>query len=198
MRIPKAIQNLSEALERLPGIGPKSAQRLTFYLLHNPQIELDKLGKAVLELKQNTAICSICKNVGGSDPCEVCTDDSRDKDILAVVETPMDLIALEKAKFKGLYHVLHGAINPVNNIGPEDIFIKELLTRLGTNTNINEVILATNTGMEGEATAMYIKRLIEPTGIKVTRIARGMPVGGDIEYADDTTLQRAIEGRGIY
>ena len=198
MRIPKAIQNLSEALERLPGIGPKSAQRLTFYLLHNPQIELDKLGKAVLELKQNTAICSICKNVGGSDPCEVCSDNSRDKDILAVVETPMDLIALEKAKFNGLYHVLHGAINPVNNIGPEDIFIKELLTRLGTNTNINEVILATNTGMEGEATAMYIKRLIEPTGIKVTRIARGMPVGGDIEYADDTTLQRAIEGRGVY
>ena len=198
MKLPKAIQNLSEGLERLPGIGPKSAQRLTFYLLHNPQDELDKLGKAILELKQNTAICSICKNVGGQDPCEVCEDNTRDKDVVAVVETPMDLVALEKAGFKGLYHVLHGAINPVNNIGPEDIFIKELLTRLGTNTNINEVILATNTGMEGEATAMYIKRLIEATGIKTTRIARGMPVGGDIEYADDTTLKRALEGRGEY
>jgi len=198
MRIPKAIQNLSESFEKLPGIGPKTAQRLTFYLLHNPQDMLEQFGNALINLKKETAICSICKNIGSSDPCEVCADENRNKDIIAVVETPMDLVALERANFDGLYHVLHGAINPLNNIGPEDIFIKELVERLGRNTNINEVILATNTGMEGEATAMYIKRLIAPAGIKVTRIARGMPVGGDIEYADNTTLKRSLEGRGEY
>ena len=198
MRIPKAIQNLTENFEKLPGIGPKTAQRLTFYLLHNPQDTLEKFAEALVNLKKQTSVCSICKNIGSSDPCEVCSDENRNKGIVAIVETPMDLVALERAGFDGLYHVLHGAINPLNNIGPEDIFVKELIERLGRNTNITEVILATNTGMEGEATAMYIKRLIVTTGIKITRIARGMPVGGDIEYADNTTLKRSIEGRGEY
>lgn len=223
MKTPKPIKNLIEAFEKLPGIGPKTAQRLTFYLLHVPQEDLDTFSQSLQNLKIGTKLCSICKNVGETDPCEICDDAGRDRKIVAVVESPLDVLALERANFKGLYHVLHGVISPLNNIGPEDIYIRDLLKRLrsGTNvpkkvsellqgdvtlwepvssTKIEEVILATNTNMEGESTSMYISRLIteakEEIGeIRVTRIARGLPVGGDLEYADDVTLRRALEGR---
>ncbi len=226
MRIPKAIRNLIEAFERLPGIGPKSAQRLTFYLLHVPQPELDQLSKSVSELKLGTKVCTVCKNVGEEDPCEVCTDRERDRSLLAVVETPLDVLALERANFKGLYHVIHGVISPLNNIGPDDLYINDLIKRLSNGvtdpvksakeyletdvlswdlpkTEIKEIILATNTGMEGESTAMYIAKLLEEAkegvgDLKVTRIARGLPVGGDIEYADDVTLRRALDGRSVF
>src|SRR3990167_1194702 len=193
-QIPKSIQSLIEAFERLPGIGPKTAQRLTFYLLHAPKEEAQALAKAAMEMKEKTAICSICFNIGEVDPCGICSDSSREKEIVAIVEDPLDVLALEKSGFKGLYHVLHGVISPLENIGPEEIHIRELLPRLKDGT-IKEIILATNPTMEGEATAMYIQRLIGPLGIKITRIARGLPVGGDLEYADETTLNRALEGR---
>jgi len=225
MRIPKAIQNLIESFERLPGIGPKTAQRLTFYLLHVPSEELEMLSSSVSSLKLGTKICSICRNVGEDDPCEVCTDRGRDREVIAVVESPLDVLALEKAGFKGLYHVIHGVISPLNNIGPDDLYINDLMKRLkresaaseGTEGSaynylsgdvldsaasgeIKEVILATNTNMEGESTAMYISKLIsglngQSSAVKITRIGRGLPVGGDIVYADDITLKRALEGR---
>ncbi|MEK7595778.1 MAG: recombination mediator RecR [Patescibacteria group bacterium] len=205
MRIPKAIKALTEAFERLPGIGPKTAQRLTFYLLHVPQDELEMLSSAVAGLKAQTKVCKICKNVGEDDPCEVCTDDFRDKSVIAVVESPLDVMALERTGFKGLYHVLHGVISPLNNIGPDDVYINELISRLKKANEslyggVGELILATNTNMEGESTSLYISKLVndakEEVGeIKITRIARGLPVGGDIEYADDITLRRALEGR---
>ena len=205
MRIPKAIKALTEAFERLPGIGPKTAQRLTFYLLHVPQDELEMLSSAVAGLKAQTKVCKICKNVGEDDPCEVCTDDFRDKSGIAVVESPLDVMALERTGFKGLYHVLHGVISPLNNIGPDDVYINELISRLKKANEslyggVGELILATNTNMEGESTSLYISKLVndakEEVGeIKITRIARGLPVGGDIEYADDITLRRALEGR---
>ena len=197
MKIPKAVQNLVESFERLPGIGQKTAQRLTFYLLHVPQSELDDFAKSIGNLKKGTSVCSICFNVGENDPCEVCSDPKRDKSIICVVEHPLDVLALEKANFKGLYHVLHGVISPLENIGPSEIHIRELLPRLRGN-KVKEIILATNPTMEGEATAMYIQRLITPLGVKITRIARGLPVGSDLEYADETTLSRALEGRKEY
>lgn len=192
--VPKVVQSLIEAFERLPGIGPKTAQRLTYHLLHAPIEETKALSQAALDLKEKTVICSVCFNISETDPCELDTDPNRDKETLAVVEDPLDVLALERSSYKGLYHVLHGSISPLENIGPEELKIRELLPRLKDGT-IKEVILATNTTMEGEATAMYIDRLISPLGIKVTRIARGLPVGGDIEYADETTLTRALEGR---
>ncbi len=192
--VPKSIQNLIEAFERLPGIGPKTAQRLTFYLLHAPKTEAEALAKAAVEMKEKTILCSICFNIGEQDPCLICSDPTRDQTQIAVVEDPLDVLALEKASFKGLYHVLHGVISPLENIGPDQLHIRELLPRLKDGT-VKEIILATNPTMEGEATAMYIQRLIGPLGIKVTRIARGLPVGGDLEYADETTLSRAMEGR---
>lgn len=228
MKIPKSIRNLVEAFERLPGIGPKTAQRLTFYLLHVPQEELELFASSISNLKLGTKICSVCKNVGESDPCEICTDMDREHSVIAVVETPLDVMALEKANFKGLYHVLHGVISPLNNIGPDDLYIHDLIKRLkkgrGETTlgggitvdsdfgselglglklespAIKEIILATNTNLEGESTAMYISKLIteakdEVGDIKITRIGRGLPVGGDIVYADDITLKRALEGR---
>lgn len=195
--IPKSIQNLIEAFERLPGIGPKTAQRLTFYLLHSPIEQAQALAKAALEMKEKTVICSICFNIGEEDPCSICDDPNRDQTIIMVVENPLDVLALEKANFKGLYHVLHGVISPLENIGPDEIHIRGLLPRLKYE-KIKEIILATNPTMEGEATAMYIHRLISSLGIKVTRIARGLPVGSDIEYADETTLSRALEGRKEY
>ena len=224
MRVPKAVRNLIEAFERLPGIGPKTAQRLTFYLLHVPEEELKLFSSSIENLKSKTKICSICKNVGEEDPCEICTDHERDKSVVAVVESPLDVLALERTNFKGLYHVLHGVISPLNNIGPEDIFINDFIKRLKSskggkvtyedaysylssgnssptgNGSFKEVILATNTNLEGESTSMYIAKLInevkhEIGEIKVTRIARGLPVGGDIEYADDVTLKRALDGR---
>lgn len=204
MRIPKAIQNLIESFERLPGVGPKTAQRLTFYLLHVPQDELDKFSDAVVNLKKNTVLCSICFTVDETDPCSVCEDLKRDKTIVCVVEQPLDVLALEKnGKYNGVYHVLHGKIDPLNNIGPGEIYIDQLLSRIKDSTNgdsIKEVILATNPTMEGEATAMYIaKQLkIQNSKLKISRIGRGLPVGSDIEYADEVTLQRAMEGRSDY
>lgn len=197
MRLPKALQNMIEQFEKLPGIGTKSAQRLAFYLLHNPQVELDKYAKAFTNLKKDTIICSTCNNVGESDPCEVCSDSSRDTDIICVVEQPMDVLVIERGDgYKGLYHVLHGAISPLNNIGPDQLHLFDLMPRLKSG-NIRELILATNPTMEGEATAMYIAKLVTGEGlsIKITRIGRGLPVGGDLEYADDVTLSRAFEGR---
>ncbi len=204
MKIPKAIQNLIEAFERLPGVGPKTAQRLTFYLLHVPQGELDKFASSVQSLKKETVICSSCFSIGESNPCDICSDQARDSSTICVVEEPLDIIALEKnGQYKGLYHVLHGRIDPLNNIGPDEIYIKQLLDRIKNSKNgngIKEVILATNPTMEGEGTAMYIaKQLkIENLKLKITRIGRGLPVGADIEYADEVTLQRAMEGRSEY
>ena len=195
--IPKVVQNLIEAFERLPGIGPKTAQRLTYHLLHAPKEETEALARSALDLKEKTVICRSCFNISETSPCEICADASRDRSTIAVVEDPLDVLALEKTNFEGLYHVLHGAISPMENIGPEELHIRELLPRLKDGT-VKEVILATNPTMEGEATAMYIDRLISPLGVKVTRIARGLPVGGDLEYADETTLSRALEGRKEY
>ena len=195
--IPRVVRDLIEAFERLPGIGPKSAQRLTYYLLHAPKEQAEMLASAAVALKEKTVLCQICFNISESDPCEICCDSARDKSLIAVVEDPLDVLALERANFKGLYHVLHGCISPLENIGPEELHIKELLPRLKDGTVI-EIILATNPTMEGDATAMYIERLIKPLGIKITRIARGLPVGGDLEYADETTLIRALEGRKEY
>lgn len=202
--IPKVVQSLIEAFERLPGIGPKTAQRLTYHLLHAPKEETEALARAALDLKEKTVICQVCFNISETSPCQICADSGRDRSIIAVVEDPLDVLALEKTSFKGLYHVLHGAISPLENIGPEELHIRELLPRLKEPSTgsgqaaVKEIILATNPTMEGEATAMYIDRLISPLGVKVTRIARGLPVGGDLEYADETTLSRAMEGRKEY
>jgi recombination protein RecR len=212
MKIPKAIQNLIESFERLPGIGSKTAQRLTFYLLHVPQGELDNFSKSIQNLKKGTIICSICFSVDESDPCSICSNSSRDKSIICVVEEPLDILALEKnGRYKGNYHVLHGKIDPLNNIGPDEIYIKQLLKRINDaplrqgskgqeGLMIKEVILATNPTMEGEATAMYIAKQLKTlnTEIRITRIGRGLPTGADIEYADELTLQRAMEGRSEY
>lgn len=202
MKIPKTIQHLVESFEKLPGIGPKSAQRLTFYLLHVPQGELDKFAESLKRLKIDTLICSACFSIGEIDPCEICQDQTRNRTVVCVVEQPLDVIALEKSgKYKGLYHVLHGRIDPLNNIGPDEIFIEQLNRRIKDKPNeITEVILATNPTMEGEGTAMYIARQLKAqnTGIKISRIGRGLPIGADIEYADPTTLERAMEGRSEY
>lgn len=201
MRIPKAIQRLIESFEKLPGIGPKTAQRLTFYLLHVPQDQLESFAASLTNLKKNTILCSVCKNVGETDPCSVCGNPGRDKNTIMVIEQPLDLLALERTgKYHGVYHVLHGAINPLENIGPDEIFINQLLDRVAEREGELEIILATNPTMEGEATAMYIKRQIE--GLQngkgkmvITRLGVGLPTGADLEYADETTLMRAIEGR---
>ncbi len=202
MKIPKAIQSLIESFEKLPGIGQKTAQRLTFYLLHVPQGELDSFANSIQNLRKGTIICSTCFTVDESDPCSICSNSERDKSIICVVEEPLDVLALEKnGKYHGLYHVLHGKIDPLNNIGPDEIYINQLLERIkDEGLMIKEVILATNPTMEGEATAMYIaKQLkIENGKLKITRIGRGLPTGADIEYADELTLQRAMEGRSEY
>ncbi len=206
MTIAKPIRRLIEAFERLPGIGPKTAARLTFYLLHVPQSELDEFAAALANLKKDTVFCSICQDVAESDPCQICSDPTRDKRTICVAEQPLDVLALERAgNYKGVYHVLHGVISPLNNIGPEEIYIRQLLERLKSQTPpITEVFLATNPNMEGEATAMYIKKEIfnlQPLVGNlpmVTRLSHGLPVGGDLEYADEVTLSRAIEGRREY
>jgi len=206
MQIPKAIKNLTEAFERLPGIGPKTAQRLTFYLLHVPQNLLDDFASSLTNLKKNTVLCSICFNVAEVDPCPICSSQNRDHSIICVVEQPLDVLALEKGgRFNGVYHVLHGAISPLNNIGPDEIRINELIRRIkNEELRIKEIILATNSNMEGEATAMYLakelKELIQISNFKfqISRLAHGLPVGGDVEYADEVTLQRAMEGRREY
>lgn len=195
MNLAKPVRKLIEAFERLPGIGPKTAARLTFYLLHVPQSELDEFAQSLGKLKKDTVLCSVCFNVSEKDPCPICSDRNRDQSVICLVEQPLDLIALEKTgDYKGLYHVLHGAISPLNNIGPDELHIRELLPRL-KNGEVKEVILATNPNMEGEATAMYVGKLIKPLEIKLTRLAHGLPVGADLEYADEVTLSRAIEGR---
>ncbi len=195
--IPKVVRELIESFERLPGIGPKTAQRLTYYLLHAPKEEASKLAGAAVALKEKTVLCSVCFNISETNPCEIDTEPDRDTSVIAVVEDPLDVLALERASFKGLYHVLHGSISPLENIGPDELHIRELLPRLKSGV-VTEIILATNPTMEGEATAMYIERLIRPLGVKVTRIARGLPVGGDIEYADESTLSKSLEGRKEY
>lgn len=203
MKIPKAIQNLIESFEKLPGVGPKTAQRLTFYLLHVPQYELDKFASSLTQLKTGTVICSNCFTVGETDPCEICEDDRRDQSLICVVEEPLDVLALEKGgKYRGVYHVLHGRIDPLNNIGPDEIYIKQLIDRIMNHeSGIKEVILATNPTMEGEATAMYIAKQLREQLTKnsqqltISRIGRGLPTGADLEYADEITLQNAIAGR---
>ena len=190
--------SLIEAFEALPGIGPKTAARLTYYLLHAPEEISQKLSEAAGELKAKTKICSICQNITETDPCDICEDPNRDKSIICIVEDPLDVWSVEKsASFSGFYHVLHGVIAPLENIGPEELKIAELLPRIKKG-EIKEVILATNPSMEGEATAMYIQKLIKPMGIKITRIARGIPIGAEIEYADEVTVRRAFEGRKDY
>lgn len=186
---------LSEALEKLPGIGPKTAQRLTFYLLHNPQSELDNFAEAIKKLKLETKECSLCFNVSETDPCPICIDRQREQGQICVVENPLDVLVIEKGGFyKGLYHVLGGAISPLNNIGPEELHLYELLPRV-KNGKVKELILATNPTMEGEATAMFIAKMTGKLKLKLTRLGRGLPTGADIEYADEQTLSRAFEGR---
>jgi len=202
MRIPKAIQSVIESFGRLPGVGPKSAQRLTFYLLHVPQHELDRFAFSLQNLKSNTKICNICFSVDESDPCNICTDTHRDKSLIMVVEQPLDVFAFERSnKYKGVYHVLHGKIDPLNNIGPEEIYIAQLIQRVkGLEDRVQEIILATNPTMEGDATAMYIAKQLKAKNekLKITRIGRGLPIGADIEYADSGTLERAMESRSSY
>jgi recombination protein RecR len=201
MRIPKTINNLIESFEKLPGIGPKTAQRLTFYLLHVPQVELDRFASALQSLRKDTVMCSICYSVGETNPCEICGDPKRDRGIICVVEQPLDVLALERSgKYNGLYHVLHGKIDPLNNIGPDEIYIAPLLRRADSDEAITEIVLATNPTLEGEATAMYLAKQLKAANgsLKITRIGRGLPTGADLEYADPTTLIRAMEGRSQY
>jgi len=189
------ITKLIEELASLPGIGGKSAQRLAFHIINMSEERVKSLANSILDAKLNVKYCSICCNLTDEDPCPVCSNTKRNKSIIMVVEDPRDMAAYEKTKeFNGLYHVLHGAISPMLGVGPQDIKIKELLERLNSD-DVEEIILATNPNVEGEATAMYINRLIKPLGIKVTRIANGVPVGGDLEYVDEVTLSRALEGR---
>ena len=192
---PEPFARLIEALQRLPGIGPKSAQRMTFFLLKRPIDEVRELSEAVIAVKEKITYCRICFNVTDEDPCRICADPARDQRILCVVEEPNDLLAMERTgEFRGRYHVLLGALSPLDGIGPEDIKVRELLARLETGET-TEVILATNPNVEGEATAIFLARLLRPLGVRVTRIARGLPVGGDLEYADQVTLSKALEGR---
>ncbi len=180
---------------KLPGIGPKTASRLAFFVLDMKEDDVLDFAKALVNAKRNLIYCSVCHNITDTDPCRICDDSHRDQSVICVVQDPKDVIAMEKMKdYQGQYHVLHGAISPMDGVGPEDIKIAELLKRL-QDERIEEVIIATNPTIEGEGTAMYISRLIKPTGIKVTRIAHGLPVGGDLEYADEVTLSRAMEGR---
>jgi len=200
MKLPKAVTRVIEEFEKLPGVGPKSAQRLGFYLLHVPQSQLDSFAEALVNLKKNTVLCSICKNVGEEDPCWICSDPERNQDTICIVEDSLDVLAIERSgTYRGVYHVLHGVIDPLSNIGPDDIYIPQLLKRVQDN-NLQELIMATNPTMEGEATAMYIVGKIKNAlgdggGPLVTRIGRGLPIGADLEYADETTINRAMEGR---
>jgi len=192
---PEPIAKLIDAFSRLPGIGPKTASRLAFYVLRMPEQDVIDFAKALVNVNRNLLYCSVCCNITDTDPCRICQDKSRDRSSICVVQEPKDVIAMERTReYQGLYHVLHGAISPVEGIGPDDIRINELLNRL-TDETVQELIMATNPNIEGEATAMYLSRLVKPFGIKVTRIAHGLPVGGDLEYADEVTLSKALEGR---
>jgi recombination protein RecR len=198
MRVIKPIQKVIDQLESLPGIGPKTAQRLAYYLLRYPQDKLERFGSSLTRLKLDTRMCAKCHNIDENDPCGICEDVTRDRTLLCVVETPLDLMAIERSgKYRGIYHVLHGLVNPLANIGPDDIFLPSLLKRLKAES-IKEVIVATNPSMEGEATAMLFLNRVKDLGlgdINVTRIGRGLPTGADLEYADDMTLTQAFEGR---
>ena len=195
MHYPEPISKLMDSFMKLPGIGPKTAGRLAFFVLSMKEDTVMDFAKALVDAKRNLRFCSVCGHITDIDPCHICQDTQRDGSIICVVQDPKDVIALEKMRdFKGLYHVLHGAISPMDGVGPEDINVPSLLVRL-QNEEVEELILATNPTIEGEATAMYISRLVKPSGIKTTRIAHGLPVGGDLEYADEVTLSKALEGR---
>lgn len=192
---PPSVGRLVEALQRLPGIGPKTAQRLTFHLLKQSEVAVRELAEALIDLKARVVHCSRCFNVTDQDPCRICADPARDVGLLCVVEEPNDLLAMERTgEYRGGYHVLLGALSPLEGIGPDELKVRELLTRLEAD-QVREVILATNPNVEGDATAIYLAKLLRPLGVRVTRIARGLPVGGDLEYADEVTLTRALEGR---
>ncbi|MGA9289898.1 recombination mediator RecR [Pseudalkalibacillus hwajinpoensis] len=195
MHYPEPISKLIDSFMKLPGIGPKTAVRLAFFVLEMNDDDVLDFGKALVNAKRQLTYCSICNHITDTDPCRICSDSHRDESIICVVQDAKDVIAIEKMKdYTGLYHVLHGAISPVEGIGPEDIKVPELLKRL-QDDKVTEIILATDPTIEGEATAMYIARLVKPTGIRITRIAHGLPVGGDLEYADEVTLSKAMEGR---
>ena len=195
LTVPEPVQRLVEAFSRLPGIGPKTASRLTYYLLRQPPDEAIGLADALRDLKARTRFCEVCFNITEESPCPVCKSDERDRAIICVVEEPLDVLALERTRdYRGLYHVLHGAISPMDGIGPENLKIRELLARIQVG-GVREVILATNPSLEGENTAMYVHKKLAALNVKVTRLARGLPVGGDLEYADEMTLARALEGR---
>lgn len=195
MIYPKSIATLIEHFQKFPSVGPKSAQRMAFYLLKMPLHEVKKFAESIVEAKENTFACDVCFNMSSTNPCEICQSPSRDRSTICVVSETKDLIAIEKTnEFLGLYHVLQGLISPIDGIGAEDIRVRELLHRLAEN-DVQEVILALNPSVEGEATSLYLKKLIKPFGIKITRIAFGLPVGADLEYADEITLARALEGR---
>lgn len=192
------ITRLVEEFHRLPGIGPKTAQRLAYYMIRMPKEHARDLAEAILAVKERVEMCSICYNITEDDPCKICTDPHRDAKTICVVEEPLDILALERThSYNGTYHVLHGIISPMNGIGPNDLKIESLLSRLKDGT-VQELILATNPNLEGEATAMYLQRLLSPMDVRLTRPARGLPVGGDLEYADEATLSRAIEGRQVF
>jgi recombination protein RecR len=194
MSLPDSLIRVIEELQRLPGIGPKGAQRLAFHILRTPREEAERLGEAIREMKTRVTYCSVCNNITDVDPCAFCSSDRRDPSLICVVEEPQNVSAVEKTReFKGMYHVLLGAISPLQGIGPDDLKIQGLLSRI-TN-GVKEVILATNPNVEGEATAIYLARLLKPLGVKVTRIGMGVPVGSDLEYADEVTMHKALEGR---
>ena len=193
--VAKPVARLIDEFSRLPGIGPKTASRLTFYLLRAPEEQANALAEALRDLKQRIVYCSQCFNMAETSPCPICASEERDQATICVVEEPLDVLAIERTgDYRGIYHVLHGAISPVEGVGPSDLRIDELVKRLQGEA-VREVILATNPNLEGEATAMYLERLIKPLGVRLTRLARGLPVGGDLEYADEVTLSRALEGR---
>ena len=195
MQYPEPIARLIDSFSRLPGIGPKTAARLAFYVLRMKEDDVIDFAKALVSVKRNLHYCSVCCNITDIDPCRVCQDKTRDRTVICVVQESKDVVAMERTKeFQGQYHVLQGAISPMEGVGPEEIRIAELLKRL-SDEQVQEMILATNPNIEGEATAMYLSRLVKPFGIRVTRIAHGLPVGGDLEYADEVTLSRALEGR---
>lgn len=195
MTYPAPIQELVDQLGRLPGVGPKTAQRLAFFLLNLPTGEAERLATAIVEARKQIRYCSVCFNFTDADPCRLCRSPGRDDAVLLVVEQPKDVIAMEKTReYRGRYHVLHGAISPMDGIGPEELKVRELLERL-RNGVVREVILATSSSLEGEATALYLGRLLKPLGLTVTRIARGIPMGGDLDYTDEVTLLKALEGR---
>jgi len=206
MKLPKSLTNLIESFERLPGVGPKSAQRLAFYILRIPENQVEIFAENLLDVKKKIQYCEICRNLDEESPCAICSDGFRNQNQLMVVTSPMDVFSFEKVGYKGMYHVLHGNIDPLNNIGPEELLIGRLIGRIkymSDNSDTVELILSTSTSLEGESTAMYISKLVKDgiegnNNIKISRIARGIPIGGDIEYADDITLSRALDGRSDF